>query len=128
MTSPMHLRLVLSQLHHRPVILLLAGMMVLIPRYAAAQETSPDCKAADLDVSYRFLNDPPHQTVVANLRDTSQGGCTLRSGAGMSFVDIRGGHSSSIKDCRNCDGSGNSRSKPPVTIAAGESAHLIVSW
>jgi hypothetical protein len=93
-----------------------------------AQEIPPDCSAADLDISYRFLNSPPNQTVIVNFRNISQRACRLQTGAGVGFADIRHGHSIWTTDCHNCDAAGKPHLKPPVAIAPGEAAHLRVSW
>jgi hypothetical protein len=124
----MYFDLAPNQLRRRSAILLLIGTSLLSARASLAQEISPDCSAADLDISYRFLNSPPNETVIANLRNTSQRACNLRPGGGITFNDIRHGHNIWTTGCRNCDAEGKPQHKLPVAIAAGETAHLTVSW
>ena len=124
----MDFELAVNQLRWRWVIYFLVGISLASVQAVQAQEIPPDCSAADLDASYRFLNSPPNQTVIANLRNTSQRTCVLQSGTGISFGDIRHSHNIRTTDCRNCDASGTPQGKPPVAIAAGETAHLIVNW
>jgi hypothetical protein len=124
----MYFEIALNQLHLRSVILFLIGTSLLSARASLAQEISPDCSAADLDISCRFLNSPPNETVIVNLRNTSQRVCRLQPGTGIGFRDIRHGHTIWTTDCRNCDAAGKPQRKLPVAIAPGETAHLIVSW
>jgi len=101
---------------------------LLCARHSVAQEIAPDCSAADLDISYRFLNNPPNEKVIVEFRNTSQGACTLRPGPGIGFGDYWHLHSIRTTDCHNCDVDGKSRSVPPITISVGQATHLIVGW
>ena len=101
---------------------------LLCARHSVGQEIAPDCSAADLDISYRFLNNPPNEKVIVEFRNTSQGACTLRPGPGISFGDYSHLHSIRTTDCHNCDVDGKSRSVPPITISVGQATHLIVGW
>jgi hypothetical protein len=112
----------------RLIYLLVMAGCLLCPGVSRAQEGAPDCRAADLDVSFRFLNSPPNETVVVNFENTSQRACALRPGAGVSFGDSRQGHAINITDCRNCDADKKPKSMHAITLAPAETAHMIVSW
>jgi hypothetical protein len=95
---------------------------------SAPDVAAPDCSAADLDVSYQFLNQSANEQVIVNFRNTSQRPCTLRPGAGASFADLRQGHSIWTKECQNCDADGRTKRVDPVAVAVGATAYLVVSW
>ena len=95
---------------------------------SASDAAAPDCSAADLDVSYQFVNKSANEQVIVNFRNISQRPCTLRPGAGVSFADLRHGHSISTKECQNCDADGRANRVDPITVAVGATAYLVVSW
>ncbi len=98
------------------------------PGIATAQQTAPDCVAADLDVSYRFLNSPPTETVVLTFKNTSQRACVLRPGAGIGFGDARQGHGIVTTVCANCDANGKPQAMDSITIAPEGTAYATASW
>ena len=124
----MHFNLRTCQLRWLAVNLLPMAAWLLCARPSMAQEIAPDCSAADLDTSFRFLNSPPNERVVVNFRNTSQRACTLWPGSGVMFGDYLHGHNIWTTDCRNCDTDGKPQTTRPLPIAPGQTAYLTVSW
>jgi hypothetical protein len=137
MLAPMCFKLLECQLRWVAVNLLLLAVCFACAPTAFAQETAPVCSAADLDVSYRFLNSPPNERVIVTFQNISQRSCTLWPGASacvprgvgwVVFGDYRHGHNIWTTNCLNYDADGKPRSQPPITIATGQTTYLIVSW
>src|SRR5262245_41912783 len=113
-------------------LLLLAVCLACAPT-SFAQETAPFCSAADLDASYRFLNSPPHESVIVTFQNISPRSCALSAGASacvprgvgwVGFGDYRHGHNIWTTNCLNYDADGKPRSQPPITIATGQTAYV----
>jgi hypothetical protein len=118
----------MRRVHWSPLALILLASCPPSAWASVPDVAAPDCSAADLDVSYQFVNQSANEQVIVNFRNISQRPCTLRPGAGVSFADLRHGHSISTKECQNCDADGRANRWDPITVAVGATAYLVVSW
>lgn len=119
---------ILNRLHCCPANFFLIAAALLCVRASSAQEATPECSANDVDISYRFLSTTNSEKVVVTVKNISQRACSLRPGAGLSFGDVRHGHSIWTTSCVNCDAAGRPQSKQPVAVAVGETAYSVATW
>jgi hypothetical protein len=112
-------------------LLIAFGISIVSGALSFAQPNSPmrECKAADLDVTFQFLNDAPSDQVVAlNFQNVSEHSCILSGGIGAMFNDVRHGHNIWTKQCLNCSSEGKPMPIDPVALATGEFGHLVLRW
>lgn len=108
--------------------------LLCLPGRVAAQEGSrPSCKPADLDVRPEFFNGPgSYFTVALNLRNVSTEACI--PDFPLYFPRFSPTEAQPVKTVRFCDvcedrlPNGQVRSRPPLLLGPGETAHQTFRW
>jgi hypothetical protein len=111
-----------------------AGLSLSIPACNAqvGNQSNPECTAADLDATFAFARTDDHyESIIFQVKNISNGVCTVRGGPGASFNDFRHGHNIWTESCFECGSTGDSnmeRFSRVLELAPGAQAYRVDRW